>query len=285
MKSILDEFTEYLEGEVKRGSIYVLGAQGQRAPFTDEWLTLREHGNANNVRRCRALLRRRIEDGYPEQEIGAFDCSGLGMYWLQNIKGIFKSDLNANGLKGKCGRISAGEIKRGDWVFVVDGSGRAEHIGFVADDELNVIEARGRDSGVVKGKMDGRWNYFGRPEVFRDEINGEAKTELTAVLRLGDKGKNVTDLQKELAWLGYDIGKHGADGIFGQDTRNAVEAFQRDRGIKADGIVGPETRAALASAAEKQTEKQQEAACREAEKKYTALLEEIRALLDRYSPD
>ena len=285
MKSILDEFTEYLEGEVKKGSIYVLGAQGQRAPFAEEWLERREHGNADNVQRCRKLLRQRIRDGYSEPEIGAFDCSGLGMYWLQNVKGIYKSDLNANGLKGKCERISRGEIRRGDWVFVTDGGGRAEHIGYVADDELNVIEARGRDSGVIKGRMDGRWNYFGRPEVFRDEINGEEGTALTAALKLGDKGKSVTDLQKELSGLGYDVGKHGADGIFGQDTQSAVKAFQTDNGIKADGIVGPETRAALASAAEKQTEKQQEAACREAEKKYTALLEEIRALLDRYSPD
>lgn len=40
--------------------------------------------------------------------------------------------------------------------------------------------------------------------------------------------------------LQVDLGI-GADGIFGQDTQNAVKNFQTSHGIKADGIVGPAT--------------------------------------------
>ena len=58
-------------------------------------------------------------------------------------------------------------------------------------------------------------------------------------LRLGDRGKDVTDLQNLLVSFGYNIGS--VDGIFGQATQNAVKAFQSARGLPADGIVGPAT--------------------------------------------
>src|SRR5699024_4884816 len=39
--------------------------------------------------------------------------------------------------------------------------------------------------------------------------------------------------------LGYNAGS--ADGIFGQNTKNALTSFQRDHGLSADGIAGPAT--------------------------------------------
>jgi peptidoglycan hydrolase-like protein with peptidoglycan-binding domain len=36
-----------------------------------------------------------------------------------------------------------------------------------------------------------------------------------------------------------------ADGQFGSGTRNAVQNFQRSRGLDVDGVVGPKTWAAL----------------------------------------
>lgn len=57
----------------------------------------------------------------------------------------------------------------------------------------------------------------------------------------------VADLattQKLLASLGYKPGP--VDGKLGTTTTNAVKAFQRDAGLKADGIPGPTTRKALA---------------------------------------
>ncbi|MGB9680245.1 MAG: peptidoglycan-binding domain-containing protein [Thermoanaerobacteraceae bacterium] len=55
----------------------------------------------------------------------------------------------------------------------------------------------------------------------------------------GTVGPDVLELQMILQSLGYDPGP--IDGIFGPLTKNAVMRFQRDNGIRVDGIVGPET--------------------------------------------
>lgn len=68
------------------------------------------------------------------------------------------------------------------------------------------------------------------------------------MLKNGCVGEDVVTLQKALINLGYDCGKWGADGEFGDATEMAVRAFQRDHGLDADGEAGPLTLAALANA-------------------------------------
>lgn len=58
--------------------------------------------------------------------------------------------------------------------------------------------------------------------------------------RLNDSGEPVRDIQDRLLALGYRAGPD-ARGEFGEATDQAVRAFQRDRGLTADGEVGPET--------------------------------------------
>jgi hypothetical protein len=54
---------------------------------------------------------------------------------------------------------------------------------------------------------------------------------------------NIADIQRRLVELGFDAGP--ADGIAGRRTKAAIRAAQRWHGLKADGIVGPLTKAAL----------------------------------------
>lgn len=58
-------------------------------------------------------------------------------------------------------------------------------------------------------------------------------------LREGDSGPNVELLQSILKSLGFYNGK--IDGIFGPTTKDAVIRFQRNFGVKPDGIVGKNT--------------------------------------------
>lgn len=57
-------------------------------------------------------------------------------------------------------------------------------------------------------------------------------------LRLGARGDGVRAAQRALAALGYPL---AADGDFGPVTRATVIAFQRDQGLRTDGVIGPKT--------------------------------------------
>ncbi|MFN3258766.1 MAG: peptidoglycan-binding protein [Ilumatobacter sp.] len=67
-------------------------------------------------------------------------------------------------------------------------------------------------------------------------------------LRAGDEGPEVTAIQERLIALEY-LAAGGATGVFDRATNSAVLAFQGQYGLLVDGVVGPETRAALAAAA------------------------------------
>lgn len=61
----------------------------------------------------------------------------------------------------------------------------------------------------------------------------------TRILYRGLRGEDVRILQSKLESLGYNVGP--IDGIFGPKTEAAVKQFQKDHGLKIDGIVGQET--------------------------------------------
>jgi Putative peptidoglycan binding domain len=65
-------------------------------------------------------------------------------------------------------------------------------------------------------------------------------------LKPGDTGAQVKILQRALAALNFSPGK--ADGDYGPSTQAAVEKFQLAKGLAQDGIVGPQTLAALQQA-------------------------------------
>ncbi len=61
-------------------------------------------------------------------------------------------------------------------------------------------------------------------------------------LRFGDEGSTVRYLQSLLRNQGYFI---DVDGVFGSQTQDRVRRFQTSRGLRADGVVGSQTWAAL----------------------------------------
>jgi predicted chitinase len=61
-------------------------------------------------------------------------------------------------------------------------------------------------------------------------------------LRPGSKGPDVRDVQQRLSDLGYTL---DVDGNFGPGTATAVVAFQQKNNLGNDGVVGPNTWAAL----------------------------------------
>jgi N-acetylmuramoyl-L-alanine amidase len=61
------------------------------------------------------------------------------------------------------------------------------------------------------------------------------------LIRSGDTGEGVRDVQRRLLALDHRIEQRELDGTFGPTTEVAVRAFQGSRGLPQDGIVGPDT--------------------------------------------
>lgn len=107
--------------------------------------------------------------------------------------------------------------------------------------------ARGDALGFARG-----YNGPKAPQSYADgierlakEFGGEVKTaEVAGMLRLGMKGAKVRELQSLLNRTGAAL-KTDAD--FGPATKEAVLVFQRENGLKPDGVAGPETMRALSS--------------------------------------
>jgi N-acetylmuramoyl-L-alanine amidase len=59
------------------------------------------------------------------------------------------------------------------------------------------------------------------------------------LLGRGSKGAEVTELQKKLTQLGYSVGI--TNGNFGPTTEAAIRSFQKDHGLKVDGLAGEKT--------------------------------------------
>ncbi len=65
-----------------------------------------------------------------------------------------------------------------------------------------------------------------------------ALTETNKKIDFGDESNSVRAVQEKLKDLGYTV---STDGKFGAQTQTAVTQFQKDYGLKADGVVGNQT--------------------------------------------
>ena len=216
---MLNQWLEYLENQVGKG-VYVWGAQGQRADSVGNVQDFIMFRSKTNVMGGRAWkFYQEMEEKIGKENISFFDCSGLAMYFFQNMMGVAGSDATADGIWGGCKEISKQDICPGDFSFRKE-NGSMVHIGFVAADG-NIIEARSSGYGVEKRPVpDGKWTHFGRHRWLRDEIEGKTGAND------GDQemAKNIERLQRTL--LCFDAGclpKYGTDGKYGKETDAAVK--------------------------------------------------------------
>lgn len=83
-----------------------------------------------------------------------------------------------------------------------------------------------------------------------DNVHDSEKSARYYELRLpylsrGSIGETVRAVQLLLIGRGFSCGPDGSDGDFGTNTESAARRFQRAHGLKADGIIGPDTASAL----------------------------------------
>lgn len=188
---------------------------------------------------------------------------------------IWDCDLSAKGALKDGKRTDGQELKPGTFVFTGDSYDKHGHVGgYIGNGE--VIEDAETKKGVIKSKItDKKWTWWGErkgmvfdvpegtvilpaedaekpgenaPSAPSEPADDKTDTQTLPTLRKGDKGDSVKYLQTLLLERGYDLGKWGADGDFGNATEKAVKAFQKAAGLTQDGICGKKTWAAIEAA-------------------------------------
>ena len=250
------EFVKKLEDVAKNyKTLYVLGCFG--APMNSKNKTRYCNNNSYNKQAARTkYIQAATADTF------GFDCSGLlkGILWgwygnksktyggaVYEANGV--SDTNANGIIKLCSDISTdfSSIEVGEAVWI------RGHIGVYIGNGY-CVEAKGIDYAVIKSKVSStKWVYgltfSDMTYNYTNKVRGTSKSKNPysapdRTLHKGDEGKLVKWLQWELNEAGYMI---DIDGIFGQDTFNAVKKFQKSCKITVDGIVGKDTKKHLKS--------------------------------------
>ena len=156
--------------------------------------------------------------------------------------------------------VSKNSLRAGDIVFFDwDKSGDCDHVGIVeAAGASQVTTIEGNTSSGNSGSQsngDGvyrRYRTYGqiahavRPKYDKAPTptpsGGNCNVTVKEVSN-GSSGIAVKNLQLILNSRGYNCGT--ADGVFGAKTKSAVIAFQKAKGLGADGIVGTKTWTAL----------------------------------------
>ena len=207
---MLAEFIAYLKEQL--GQPYLWGGQHTKLTPGNYGKTIERKeagrggytGGPTYAEAVIAFCRKKFDAG--ASTLYAYDCSGLGCYWLYNLMRLYKSDVCANTMMGRC-KLRTDVPKKGWWVFRLDGK-RAVHIGYMIDDEY-LIEAKGRKYGVVKTKFRAKdWGCWGIPKVFESEIDQEPEPQPEPPVA----ERHVEVLGKSVNVRAADIAKDGTKG-------------------------------------------------------------------------
>ena len=149
------DFISYLYKQL--GNIYCWGGNGEDATYYA--IDVMEN-NANNKRRAKAFLAKQKKAGV--QNIKMYDCSGLISRWLQD-HGLAKGKCNCNKLWAMSSKIAKADLQPCDLLFRGSDTDKS-HVGVYVGNGM-VIEAKGRDDGVIIRPIDATtnyWTYYGR---------------------------------------------------------------------------------------------------------------------------
>lgn len=257
---------EYAEEVLRRASVspqpgYIWGTSGQIWRQCDQDALVKKY-NSDPVRYKDLKLGAQIGSKWIGHIV--YDCSGLTMrsgktFGLNYAHGSNSSYRNDCSHKGKLTKGMS--LPLGAWVYTGSSASDHPHIGTYTGDGW-VTEAQGTRAGVTRTKLtDKKWTYWGlgkgitfefvpngstaTPSEKAPTATSSTSTKSNPTLKKGNKGAQVTKMQKLLMKKGYKLPKFGADGDFGNETLTAVKQFQKDNGLTVDGIVGPKTWAKL----------------------------------------
>ncbi len=203
------------------GAAYVYGATGK--PCTKEYRKARmmqypEYASAI-TKSCQVL------SGYKS---GCADCryfNKLSFDCAQLVRRAFqKADINlpsgasSQWLRGSWAYKGPVDKKAESTLCVVFRSGGSpmKHVGVSLGNGF-VVDARGHGSGVIKTRFESYpWTHYAVP---------------CGLEKANDNQIDIKKMQEMLIKAGFDLPRFGADGKFGNETRKAMQRYQKSRGM------------------------------------------------------
>ena len=152
----------YARKQVENGSVYVWGGQGELIrKLTVEKLAKMET-SGYNAGRVEAHIKETLSKINNKGKI--YDCSGLVICALAYAGVLPKKgyDDTAFGLYKTFEKITYSQVQPGDLAYKSDTSGDIVHVGLIVSPS-EIVEAKGRDYGVVISKLNETWDLFNRP--------------------------------------------------------------------------------------------------------------------------
>ncbi len=192
-----------------------------------------------------------------------------GMVFLKDEKGIRGQGRITVQVLDENGQETAQFLTEGDGYFTFLGLAPGKYtaqidpeqlkkLGYIATPEATSFEIEVDKYGDIVDTLEFTISPITPSEMSpAEQINSEAKEteeiqlpeapKRTVLIDLGERGwyafsdtdENIKLIQQFLKELGYNSGK--IDGIYGKKTLQAVKNFQKDTGIRLDGIFGPQT--------------------------------------------
>jgi hypothetical protein len=245
-------------GKACLGWSYVFGAKGQLCTPAYRRQAYKSHSDHETIKTaCKNFDGSSSCSGckwYPNgKKTRVYDCRGF-TYWI--LKQVYGWELKGAGATSQWNTASnwreKGNVSDGipaDTIVCLFYESKTEpskmaHTGLCFNNQTVECSA-----GVqYNSKVNKKWTRWAVPACVSGDIPTPVPpTPTKPTLRKGSTGSYVTLCQTMLIQRGYSCGSKGADGKFGDATLKAVKEFQADNGLKADGIVGEKTWAALES--------------------------------------
>ena len=278
-------FVAELAAALNRGDGYIMGSKGQNPrtgqmdlSSTSVKSSWKENGyyytQYKDAQRTQALKWRK-------KCTRVWDCNGMaeGIYELwcgENIDSKARynyaqwCDPKGSGMIPAQYRVPGAAVFWSSSPKNNPSSGNIHHVAYLwkpvvegkPEGDWYLIEAQGVMKGVVKSKLNSRKpNFWGLMTKYYDygntaqvalpnvpapaQVVPKEKHLGDRILKHGMEGNDVKEMQTNLIRLGYDLGKWGADGDFGDCTDIAVRAFQKDNRLEVDGEFGPKSLAVM----------------------------------------
>lgn len=170
--------------------------------------------------------------------VARFPSAGMGLVYHATAAGNIGSRLQADDLAAAAVAwdVETGtSVPTGQWWRVELSSDGTDFTSSVSNEDGSRTRVHTWTGRTFSGSIEITGYRYRRGVLLRPGDNDAAR---------GDTA--VSDMQRALMELGYDLPMWGADGWYGQEATDAVFAFQQDHGYDVvDGIAGPETLAGI----------------------------------------